>query len=248
MDWYTQFTQIVSVFSEPLGTLYYSQKIPVIAAFLLGMIGALAPCQISTNIGVISYTANRMTNSEKWYSEIIIFFLAKTLVYFSLGLLVLFLGKGIENLTIPIFQLTKKLLGPLFVIIGLYFVGWIKIRSLFTERLLKFKFRVDQLTGSRRAFFLGLLLSLAFCPTMFLLFFGLLLPLVASTSGYGFTLPLFFSLGTFLPVLLFLGVSFGLGMDKAFLKTSKKIGKVVQVISGVIFILLGINDIFLYWM
>lgn len=247
MDWYFQLSQMISFVSEPLRNLYYSQSVPIISSLLLGVIGALAPCQISTNIGVISYTANRLTGQKKWYREIFSFFLAKTLVYVSLGLMVLLLGKGIENSTIPIFQVTKKIIGPLFIMIGLYFIGWIKIRGIFTERLLKYKAKVERLSGNRRAFFLGLLLSLAFCPTMFLLFFGLLLPLVATTEGYGFTLPIFFSLGTFTPVLLFLGLYFGLGMDKTLLKASKRMGKVVQIISGIIFILLGINDILLYW-
>lgn len=247
MDWYNQFVQLLTLFSEPLGNLYYSQQTPIIGALLLGILGALAPCQISANLGAISYTTNRMTQGEAWYKELASFFVGKTLVYFLLAVLVLWIGKGLEEWTIPIFQVTRKVMGPLFLVTGLYFVGLIKIKGMFTERLLNLRGRMDKFSGNKRAFSLGILLSLAFCPTMFLLFFGLLSPLMLTTPSYGVTLPFLFSLGTFLPVLLFIGLAFGFGVDRYFIKKSKKVGRAVQIISGIILILIGINDIILYW-
>lgn len=247
MDWYFQFSQLLSYISEPLGKLYYSQQVPFVGAIILGLLGALAPCQISSNLGIISYTTNRMSRGEVWYKEITSFFIGKTLVYFVLGMSVLLIGKGIEPWTIPIYQVTRKIIGPLFLFTGLYFVGLIKIRGMFTERLLKYRGLLDKLTGNKRGFLLGILLSLAFCPTMFLIFFGLLMPLVLNTTTYGLALPFIFSVGTFLPVLLFIGLAYGFGLDRTFIKKSKKVGKMIQVISGVILILLGINDIILYW-
>jgi cytochrome c-type biogenesis protein len=247
MDWYTQIVQLLTLFSEPIGNLYYSQQTPIVGALLLGILGALAPCQISANLGAISYTTNRITQGEKWYKEYLSFFAGKTLVYFLLALFVLLIGKGLEEWTIPIFQVARKIIGPLFLITGLYFIGLIKIKGLFTERLLKYKGLSHRFSGNKRAFLLGVLLSLAFCPTMFLLFFGLLLPLVLNTPGYGVALPLLFSLGTFLPVLLFLGLTFGFGFDRNLVKNSKKVGRIVQIVSGIILLIIGINDVLLYW-
>nr|WP_276517903.1 sulfite exporter TauE/SafE family protein [Caldalkalibacillus thermarum] len=121
------------------------------------------------------------------------------------------------------------------------------MRGVFTERLLKYQGLTEKFSGNKRAFSLGVLLSLAFCPTMFLIFFGLLIPLVLGTSGYGFILPFLFSIGTFMPVLLFLGLAFGFGVDRAFMKKSKKVARIIQVMTGIIFIVLGIHDIILYW-
>ncbi|WP_420167151.1 sulfite exporter TauE/SafE family protein [Caldalkalibacillus thermarum] len=95
----------------------------MLGALLLGILGAVAPCQISTNMGAISYTTNRMAQGKKWLAEILSFFAGKTFVYFLLGLLVLWMGKELEALTIPVFQATRKIIGPLFLITGLYFVG-----------------------------------------------------------------------------------------------------------------------------
>lgn len=246
-DWYIQLTQFLSFISEPISNLYYSQQTPILGALLLGVLGAVAPCQISANMGAISYTTNRIAQGKKWQMEIISFIVGKTFVYFSLGLLILWIGTGLESLTIPVFQVVRKMIGPLFLITGLYFIGWIKIRSLFTERLLQYRGLTDRLSGNKRAFSLGVLLSLAFCPTMFLLFFGLFMPLVLSTTGYGFALPFLFSIGTFVPVLLFLGLAFGLGMDQRFLNKSKTMGQIVQVITGIVLVIIGIHDIILYW-
>jgi cytochrome c-type biogenesis protein len=116
-----------------------------------------------------------------------------------------------------------------------------------TERLLVYERFISNMKGNGRWFLLGGLFSLAFCPTMFLLFFGLLMPLVLNTTGYGFALPFVFSIGTFMPVLLLIGLAYGFGWDRSLLMNSKKFGKLVQVLAGVILILLGINDILLYW-
>ncbi|WP_149026964.1 hypothetical protein [Novibacillus thermophilus] len=76
-DWYIQFSQLLTFISEPLRILYYSQQTPVLGALLLGVLGAVAPCQISANMGAISYTTNRMVQGKKWQTEVISFLLAR---------------------------------------------------------------------------------------------------------------------------------------------------------------------------
>lgn len=247
MDWYLQLTQFLTFFSKPINNLYFSGQIPIIAALLLGIMGSLAPCQLSANIGAMSYTANRMSKGSTWFKEIVSFFVGKTLVYFLLAAIFILVGRGLEEMAIPFFQIIRKVMGPLLLIIGLYFIGWIKIRVIFTEKLLKYKYLTDRLSNTSRAFFLGVILTLAFCPTMFLLFFGLLMPIVVTTAGYGIALPLIFSLGTFLPVLLLLGLSYGIGIDHTFIKRSRKLGRIVQIASGLVLVFIGLNDIILYW-
>jgi cytochrome c-type biogenesis protein len=248
MEWYFQVQQFLSVFSGPLTNLYFSQQTPFIGAILLGLIGAFAPCQISANAGAISFTTNRIAQGKEWVKDLIYFFSGKTIVYVILGLFAIWIGNQVGHWTIPMFQVVRKVVGPFFLITGLYLVGMIKIKGLVTERLLKYRGRIEMLSGHKRSFLLGILLSLAFCPTMFLLFFSTLIPLSISTNGYGVTLPLLFSLGTFIPVLLFMGISFGFGFDGKLIKKSKKLGRFIQKCSGFILIFLGINDIFLYWL
>ncbi|MFA1818944.1 sulfite exporter TauE/SafE family protein [Virgibacillus oceani] len=56
----------------------------------------------------------------------------------------------------------------------------------------------DSYLGS---YLLGVSLTVAFCPTMFVLFFMTLIPVVV-TSSYGIILPSVFGVGTLLPLLI----------------------------------------------
>ncbi len=60
-------------------------------------------------------------------------------------------------------------------------------------------------TRPRGAFVLGMAFALAFCPTLFLLFFGLLIPLTLASAG-GLIFPALFALGTAAPLLALLGL------------------------------------------
>ena len=53
--------------------------------------------------------------------------------------------------------------------------------------------------GSLGTFLLGMLFALAFCPTSGVLYFGMLIPMSA-TSSMGYILPAIFAIGTALPV------------------------------------------------
>ena len=55
--------------------------------------------------------------------------------------------------------------------------------------------------GSWGALFLGILFSLAFCPSSGIFFFGMLIPLSAAEAG-GYLLPVVYAIATGLPVIL----------------------------------------------
>ncbi|WP_249712858.1 sulfite exporter TauE/SafE family protein, partial [Bacillus cereus] len=55
--------------------------------------------------------------------------------------------------------------------------------------------------GNLGAFLMGASFSIAFCPTMFVLFCVWLMPIVASTS-YGFILPSIFGVATAVPLII----------------------------------------------
>ncbi|MGQ0423021.1 urease accessory protein UreH domain-containing protein, partial [Bacillus sp. HC-Mk] len=96
------------------------------------------------------------------------------------------------------------------------------------------------------SFLLGFFFSLAFCPTMFVLFFGTLIPLSLSFN-YGYLFPTFFSIGTALPIVVLMSFISYLGLNGALLKKSRKIGNSIQRIAGFLLILIGFYDTALYW-
>ena len=56
---YEYHSQISDWLGQPFASAAYSTNIAVLAFLLLGFVGSVAPCQISSNIGAISYFGNR---------------------------------------------------------------------------------------------------------------------------------------------------------------------------------------------
>ncbi|WP_306475302.1 urease accessory protein UreH domain-containing protein [Bacillus cereus] len=71
------------------------------------------------------------------------------------------------------------------------------------------------------SFLLGFFFSLAFCPTMFVLFFRTLIPLSLSYN-YGYLFPTFFSIGTALPIVVLMFIISYLRLNGALLKKQEK--------------------------
>ncbi|WP_240515134.1 urease accessory protein UreH domain-containing protein [Bacillus wiedmannii] len=216
-----------------------TKSIPLLFAFLLGIVGTLAPCQLTGNISAITLYGNQSLQKGHAWKHILLFILGKIIAFTTLGLLVWFLGKEIQQILTLYFPWLRKIIGPLLILMGLMLAGIIKGRSFFSIKFI----RKENEVGS---FLLGFFFSLAFCPTMFVLFFGTLIPLSFSYN-YGYLFPTFFSIGTALPIVILLFIISYLGLNGALLKKSRKIGKNIQLIAGVLLILVGIYDISLYW-
>jgi cytochrome c-type biogenesis protein len=246
-EWYFWLSQSLAFFSEPFSNLFYQTEIPILGALLLGLTASLAPCQLSTNAGAMAYMMNRVQKVRSTTVEVLAFILGKSVVYILFGLLAFWVGDQISNSLIPLFVFMRQLLGPVFLLVGLFMLGWIRLPGglgLKISSMLKDK--ADQLGGVRGTFLLGMAFSLGWCPTMLWLFFGLLVPLMISEPS-GFLLPPIFAVGTVLPVIFIMALTFGMGIDKAFIGKSRRIGRVIQKVAGVIFVLVGINDIIAYW-
>ncbi|WP_255262813.1 urease accessory protein UreH domain-containing protein [Bacillus wiedmannii] len=216
-----------------------TKSIPLLFAFLLGVVGTLAPCQLTGNVSAITLYGNQSLQKGHAWKHILLFILGKIIAFTTLGLFVWFLGKEIQQILTLYFPWLRKIIGPLLILMGLMLAGIIKGRNFFPIKFI----RKQNEVGS---FLLGFFFSLAFCPTMFVLFFGTLIPLSFSYN-YGYLFPTFFSIGTALPIVILLFIISYLGLNGALLKKSRKIGKTIQLIAGILLILIGLYDISLYW-
>ncbi|MCH4566741.1 sulfite exporter TauE/SafE family protein [Bacillus sp. ES1-5] len=216
-----------------------TKSIPLLFAFLLGIVGTLSPCQLTGNISATTLYGNQSLQKGHAWKHILLFILGKIIAFTTLGLFVWFLGKEIQQILTLYFPWLRKIIGPLLILMGLMLAGIIKSRNFFSIKFI----RKQNEVGS---FLLGFFFSLAFCPTMFVLFFGTLIPLSFSYN-YGYLFPTFFSIGTALPIVILLFIISYLGLNGALLKKSRKIGKNIQSITGVLLILIGIYDTALYW-
>jgi len=241
---YSIFSQFSSFVSKPFSNIAYSLEAwPIVFAFILGLIGALAPCQLTGNISAVTIYGNRSIQKKIAWKDVIFFTFGKIVAFSLLGVLVWLLGREMEqNLTLY-FPWIRKIMGPLLMIVGLFMMGFIKLTG--TLNLLRGlnEFKSENPFGS---FMLGFSFSLAFCPTMFVLFFVTLMPVVLS-STYGFILPPIFAIGTAIPLLIFIFIIWFLGGSGVIMKKGRKFGMVIQRIAGILMFLLGIFDTLTYW-
>ena len=87
--------------------------------------------------------------------------------------------------------------------------------------------------------------ALPFCPPLFWLFFGLPLPLALATPA-GVVFPALFAAGTAMPVLA-VGALLAAGAPVGGGATLGRVGRVLTPASGLVFVLLGLNDTLIYW-
>ncbi|MDA3130691.1 cytochrome c biogenesis CcdA family protein [Aliibacillus thermotolerans] len=237
------FNEIAIMLNGPLQQIAYGyEHIPLLFAFFLGLIGAVAPCQLTGNISAMTIYGNRSLVEKVPWLHIFLFVLGKIVVFSIIGLVIWLLGKEIHSTLTQMFPILRKAIGPLLILVGLFMIdlfSWRKTGKMFKIPT-KFK---DSYLGS---FLMGASFTLAFCPTMFVLFILTLMPVVLETS-YGFVLPSVFGIGTSLPLLLIIFLIWYFGASGIILKRSRRIGSLVQKLAGVIILVIGILDTLTYW-
>ena len=220
--------------------------LPVGSALLFGVIGATSPCQLTTNLGALSFSASQPGRAGALRAALL-YVLGKVSVYSVVGGIVILLGVQLQAVSIPVVVLARQLLGPLMIVVGLGMLGVIRLPA-GIGRCLSRKVRERLLDGSRRnAFLLGVAFSFAFCPTLFWLFFGLTLPLALRTDG-GWSFPAVFAVGTALPLLaLATGVSLGLSAGERLAGGMSRWHRWIASAAGFLLMLAGLHDTLVYW-
>jgi len=228
-----------------LQSLLEHTNIPIISAFVLGLMTAISPCPLATNITATAYISKNISNKKIVFLSGVLYSLGRAFSYTTIGL-ILFFGASKFQVSRFFNQNGEKMLGPLLIIIGLIMLNVIKInflgKSNFTEKLSE-KFKNKGLLGS---FLIGIVFALAFCPYSAALYFGMLIPLTIS-SAEGLYLPIIFAFGTGLPVLLFTYLlAYSVGRIGVFYNKIAQIEKSMRLIAGVVFILTGIYYVLIF--
>ncbi|HBK70879.1 MAG TPA: cytochrome C biogenesis protein [Flavobacteriaceae bacterium] len=220
-------------------------NLPILSAFILGLMTAVSPCPLATNITATAYISKNITSKRKVFLSGILYSFGRAFSYTTIGL-VLYFGASKFHIARFFNQNGEKYLGPLLILIGLIMLGVIKLnflgKSNFQERLSE-KFKDKGLLGS---FLIGAIFALAFCPYSGALYFGMLIPMTISSVD-GLYLPIIFAFGTGLPVILFTYLlAFTVGKVGLFYKKITKAEKVMRVIAGVVFVLTGIYYVLIF--
>ena len=162
-----------------LQSLLDSSSVPAITAFILGILTAVSPCPLATNITAIGFISKDIENRHRIFINGLLYTFGRIVTYTVLGfILIPILREGAS-----MFMVQKAVSNLPKINIG-------------GESLKK------KTKGGWGAMLLGVLFALAFCPTSGVFYFGMLIPLSAAETG-GYLLPVIYAIATGLPVILF---------------------------------------------
>lgn len=223
-----------------------SSSFPLISALLLGILTAISPCPLATNITAIAFISkNNSEGKKKVLLSGLLYTLGLATTYTGITLIII---SGASKFHVAkFFQGNgEKFVGPIMVLVGLIMLNVIKLNFLgkgnFTEKWSD-KFKEKGLLG---AFLLGVLFAMAFCPYSGALYFGALIPM-SIKSGAGVMYPLFYALGAGTLVLFFTGIiAFSISQLGKYFKVVQKTEKVMRIIAGLLFVLTGLYYILIY--
>ena len=226
---------------EWLQSLLDSSTTPAVTAFILGLLTALSPCPLATNIAAIGYIGKHIESRKVVFVQGLLYTLGRTIAYTLLGVvLIAVIRSGASVFGIQKFIATygELILPPALLLIGLF--------MLFGNRLNLPSFGLcgkgEGLArrGGLGALMLGVLFALAFCPTSGVFYFGMLIPMSASTT-MGYLLPILFAVATALPVLVVAWIlAFSAGQIGAVYGKMQVIQKWLNIVVGMLFIAIGI--------
>lgn len=214
----------------------------ILIALVLGLMTAISPCPLATNITAIGFISKNLENKKRVFLSGIFYTLGRVFSYTTIGVILYF---GASQFQIQkLFQVWgERILGPVLIVIGLFMLDIIKIKIPgfnFSDKMSKQK---EQSYWS--SFLLGVVFALAFCPYSGVLYFGGLIPLTIASSQ-GLFLPVIFAFATGLPVIIFAWlIAFTLGSVgtlynniKIFEKWFRRIVSILFIVSGIYYVLI----------
>jgi len=185
---------------EFLTNLLENSTMPWLTAFLLGLMTAISPCPLATNITAIGFISKDIENRNRVFFNGLFYTLGRAITYTAIALII-FLGADQLKFGGFFQRYGEKIVGPLLIIIGLFMLDIIKIKFPGFNKLTS-GMQDKEKWGYFDTLLLGLLFALAFCPYSGVLYFGMLVPMtIASASGL--YLPVIYAIATGIPVIIF---------------------------------------------
>lgn len=226
---------------EFLQNILDSSNIPILTAFVLGLLTAISPCPLATNITAIGYIGRDIESKQRIFWNGILYTLGRIIAYSFLGAILIYVihrGEDMFFIQKGISKWGEMLIAPAMILIGLF--------MLFGDRLNLPKFgfsgnvKSENIRGIWGSLLLGMLFAMAFCPTSGVLYFGMLIPMSAQATA-GYFLPIIFALATGLPVIIVAWLlAYSVAGVGKFYNRLKVFQKWFNLIVAILFILVGL--------
>lgn len=185
---------------EFLQNILENTEYSIVAALVLGLMTAISPCPLATNISAIGFISRDIEDRKHVFMSGLVYTLGRVISYTVLAV-ILYFGASQMQISMIFQGWGEKLLGPILIIIGLFMLDIIKLKfpgfSGLTEKI-----------GNRSkgnywsSLLLGIVFALAFCPYSGVLYFMMLIPMTISSAS-GLFLPVVFAVATGIPVIIF---------------------------------------------
>ncbi len=230
---------------EFLQNLLNSTNVPFLSAFFLGIMTAISPCPLATNITAIGFISKDIENRKKIFYNGLIYTLGRAISYTLLGV-ILYFGASKFHVA-KFFQSNgEKFLGPLLIIVGILMLDFIKIKfPVFSGLSEKIGKKGENKWWS--ALLLGIVFALAFCPYSGVLYFGMLIPMTVSSAS-GLFLPFIFAIATGLPVIIIAYLlAFSISSIGGFYNNVKIFEKWFRRVVSIAFILVGFYYVYIFY-
>jgi len=167
---------------ELLQTILDNSQYSFVTAIILGLMTAISPCPLATNISAIGFISRDLKDQKRVFINGLVYTLGRAISYTGLALIIFF-GASKMNVSMLFQGWGEKLLGPLLILIGLLMLDILKLKL---PRLSGLTDKIGEKgKGSYwSTLLLGMVFALAFCPYSGVLYFVMLIPMtVASASG-----------------------------------------------------------------
>jgi sulfite exporter TauE/SafE len=179
--------------------VFQNSNIPLLSAFILGIMTAISPCPLATNITATAFLSRNIGNKTHVFYQGLSYTLGRVISYMTLGMIIYF---GSNEFEISSFfqKHGEYILGPILILISLLMIDIIPIKFIFLAEAQK-RIENSKHASLLNALLLGVIFSLAFCPLSGVFYFGMLIPMTISSAN-GLYLPIVFAIATALPVIV----------------------------------------------
>ena len=231
---------------EFLQNILDSTNIPILSAFILGIMTAISPCPLATNITAIGFISKDIEDKKKIFINGLWYTLGRAIIYTGVGVILYF---GASKFQIArLFQSNgQKYLGILLIIVGILMFDIIKIKFPGFGKLSDKVGNKEKKNNWWSALLLGVIFALAFCPYSGVIYFGMLIPMTLSSAS-GLFLPFVFAIATGLPVIIVAYIlAFSISSIGSFYNNVKIFEKWFRKVIAIVFIIVGIYYVYIYY-
>jgi Thiol:disulfide interchange protein len=221
---------------------------PLLSALILGLLTAISPCPLATNITAIGFISKDIQSKRRVLFNGLFYTLGRVISYTVLAWILIALlkeGESIFKIEKVVARYGEMILAPIMFLIGAFML-WGKHIP-----LPKFGLNVREDKVKKKnylsALLLGILFALAFCPTSGVFFFGMLVPM-SVVSDMGYLLPIIFSIATALPVIIVAFIlAFGIASIGSFYNKMTIVEKWIRIVVGILFIAIGLYYLWIFF-